>query len=177
MDAAELRLLADLLGAPDAGALELLQEAAARWPWLADPAAELAQLPLDQWQGEHTRLFIAGYPHTPCPPFASSWTEQRMHGGAMEALIRFYAELGLETAYMPADFLGTILECAALLAEDQTLQEARARLWCDHLLPWLPAFSAALARESRLVVYRALAQRLDHAIHEYRMATAAAGAA
>ena len=177
VEPAELRLLSELLGVPDAGALALLQDAAAHWPWLAAPLAELAQMPLDRWQGEHTRLFIAGYPRTPCPPFASSWAERRMHGSAMEALSRFYAELGLETTHMPADFLGTILECAALLAQEDAGGEMQARLWREHLLPWLPEFTAALARESTVGIYRVLAQRLDAAIHEQRLATTAAGAA
>lgn len=176
MEAAELRMLANVLGVPDRSALGVLQDAATYWRWLEEPVQELTRLPLDQWQGEHTRLFIAGYPHTPCPPFASAWAEKRMHGGPMEALLSFYGSIGLASTGMPADFLGTVLECAALLADgpDRSVED---KLWQQHLLPWLPEFTAALARESTLAIYRALARRLDEVSHEYRMATASVGAA
>jgi TorA maturation chaperone TorD len=175
MDTGELRLLSALLGAPDETSLELLREAAAEFPWLEGAVEELARTPLDRWQGEHTMLFIAGFPRTPCLPFASAWMEKRMHGAAMESLLLFYRRLGLEAAEMPADYLGTILECAAMLREQEDRGLA-AELWNGHLHPWLQEFTAALAQHSRLKLYGALARRLDDLSDEHRLETAAAPA-
>jgi TorA maturation chaperone TorD len=69
----ELRILASLLGAPDMDAKEAVQELAAHYDWLRPAADELEILPLGEWQAEHTRLFISGYPTTPCPPFESAY--------------------------------------------------------------------------------------------------------
>ena len=76
----ELRDLAFLLGRPDAEGPAVLGEMAASRPWLAEAVTEIRALPLEEWQGEHTRLFVTGYPHTPCPPFASAWLDGRMQG-------------------------------------------------------------------------------------------------
>ena len=44
--------------------------------------SELATLPLNQIQGEHTRLFISAYPHVPCPPYESAYREGELMGEA-----------------------------------------------------------------------------------------------
>jgi TorA maturation chaperone TorD len=173
MDVGELRLLSALLGAPDETSLDLLRQAAAEFPWLEGPVQELARVPLDRWQGEHTLLFIAGFPRTPCLPFASAWMDKRMHGAAMESLLLFYRRLGMEAAEMPADYLGTILECAAMLREQQEA-ERLDELWNGHLIPWLQEFTAALSSHSRLKLYGSLARRLDDLVDEHRLEAAPA---
>ena len=176
MDATELRTLALILGTPEEAALDVQREAASDQPWLDESLAELETLPLERWQEEHTRLFIAGFPRTPCPPFASAWLEQRMHGTAMEKLLHFYRGLDLAPVDMPADYLGTILECAAVLAEAPDQGPLLEELWRQHLSPWLGRFTEALAGQSDLRIYRALARRLEE-IRDAPMATAAAGTA
>ena len=64
----ELRMLAALLAHPESDALEALKDMLPAAPWLAEAIAELARIPLEHWQAEHTRLFVSGYPKTACPP-------------------------------------------------------------------------------------------------------------
>ena len=64
-----LRLSALLLGLPDEHSLATLRELAAEHDWLQAAAVELEEISLQEWQAEHTRLFINGYPKTPCAPF------------------------------------------------------------------------------------------------------------
>ena len=64
---------------------------------------------------------------------------------------------------MPADYLGTMLECAAWLVEQE---EAGAEglsneLWQRHLLKWLPRFADDLMQHSRLLLYRSLGDCLS----------------
>jgi TorA maturation chaperone TorD len=155
-----LRLLAALLAAPEAGSLDVLEELAADHPWLQRPAAELRALPLEEWQYEHGRLFICGHPHTVCSPFESAQRHGSMFGPAVDELTRLYRGIGLEASDLPADFLGTELECAALLADDGNHPEAERALWQEHLLCWLPKFAETLEKESRLSVYAELGRQL-----------------
>ena len=82
MSARLLQLAAMLLGRPDENSLPTLRELATEHAWLRPPVDELMDLPLQEWQGEHTRLFINGYPKTPCAPFESIYRHGRMAGPA-----------------------------------------------------------------------------------------------
>jgi TorA maturation chaperone TorD len=163
-----LRLLAGLLASPGDDAIEAVDELAGAHAWLAGPAAELRALPLGEWQAEHTRLFVSGHPKTACPPFESAMTGSGLHGPACDKLSDLYRRAGLEATGLPPDYLGTQLECAAWLMErgcphsTQLLDELRRK----HLAAWLPRFSAALRAESRLMLYRELADRLETAFDE-----------
>jgi len=158
-DPAELRLLARLLGSPDEAAGAEIREWAAEAPWLQDAAAELAATRLGDWQAEHMVLFVTGYPRTACPPFESAYRHGMMHGPAVEELLGFYAYLGLAPDDdAPADYLGTMLDCAALLMEHDS--PALAELWDRHLALWVPRFAADLAAHAKLRLYRDVAARL-----------------
>lgn len=159
---ARLRTLAGLLALPGKDALEILEDLAALEPWLAGSLPELAAVGLDEWQGEYTRLFISDYPKTPCPPFESAYRQGNMGGTAVTDLEQLYRRVGLHSIDMPADFLGTILECAAYLQQreggpDEVL---RSELWDEHLTKWVPRFAKDLAEQSRLELYRALGREL-----------------
>ncbi len=164
-----LRLLALLLGAPDGDSLTTLRELRPRHPWLQPAVDELAEIPLAQWQAEHTRLFVNGYPATPCAPFESIYRHGQMQGPACDELQRLYAAAGVAPAGdLPADYLGTMLAFAAWLLEQGT-PEAGDRLRVlrqGHLGLWLPAFGARLRQESRLRLYRQLGRRLGAWIPE-----------
>ncbi len=155
-----LRLLATLLAAPEPDSLAILEELAPEHPWLAEAAAELRSVPIEEWQAEHGRLFICGYPRTPCLPFESAHRHGMMCGPATEELAMLYLDLGLQADELPPDYLGIELECAAHLAEAGGHPEAERALWQDHLLRWLPEYADVLARESRLVLYGGLANEL-----------------
>jgi TorA maturation chaperone TorD len=158
----ELLVLAALLAEPAEDALEAVAELAPANPWLAPAIQELDGLPLAQWQAEHTRLFVSGHPTTVCPPFASAYFSGQMHGPIVEQMQGFFRALGLEPdTQLPADYLGTLLECAARLADQGGRGgEAWHVLWEEFLNPWLPRFAADMQRGSRLLLYQELGRRL-----------------
>jgi len=158
------RTLAQRLGQPDEGSLPALKDMLEENSWLDTAIDELSATPLDQWQAEHTRLFINGYPRTACPPYGSIHRHGRMEGPICDELRSLYQRAGLAPVReVPADYLGTILEFAAWLHEQETgkarglLEELRDR----HLAGWLPDYGACLQRESRLRLYRDMGVQLE----------------
>lgn len=170
VEANELQLLAALLGTPTDESLALLREVAAAHRWLQPAVEELEQLPLDQWQAQHTALFINGYPTTPCLPFASPWRNGIMHGPLLEDLNDLLARIGVASEQVPPDYLGVLLECAALLQMEpsEKSSDLQRELWDQQLQPWLPRFAAALRQHSPLLLYRTLGTRLEALCDESR---------
>ena len=161
-DPQQILILAGLLAFPEQDAREALRDLLPLAPWLAEPLAELDPLPLDQWQGEHTRLFVNGYPRTPCPPFESAYRQGRMGGTVVAELAGLYCRAGLEAREAPADYLGTQLECLAILAAeaDPARGALGQELWNEHLSRWLPRFSRDIQVHGALRLYRVLGERL-----------------
>jgi TorA maturation chaperone TorD len=158
-----LLFAAQLLGAPDATALATLQAMQPTWPQLQPAVLELQGLPLGEWQAEHTRLFISGYPHTACPPFESFYRHGDLHGKAVDELEQLYLHAGLEpVADVSADYLGLMLEYAAYLVNLDTARanEWHQELWQKHLNGWLPRFINDLRQHSFLQLYQLLADEL-----------------
>jgi len=157
-----LQLLGWLLAAPVDESRELLQEVPVTHDWLASPLEELAGISLDEWQAEHTRLFVSGHPRTACPPFESAWVNGMMLGSSTTAVAELYRKIGLEEDSVLPDYLGTMLECAAYLEDqpDTHSQAMKLELWREHLERWLPRFAQTLAEESQLALYRELAGQL-----------------
>ncbi|MEY6431509.1 molecular chaperone TorD family protein [Thioalkalicoccus limnaeus] len=176
-----LQRLAALLAQPIAESFGILEEWQPAAPWLAPARRELADLSLARWQGEHTRLFVNGFPKTPCPPFESAYREGRMGGEVRADLIDLYRRAGLTATGAPADYLGTQLECTAYLiariqdpnggaagASDaepgpplaDPPQQLLAHLWDQHLALWLPRFAADLQDAADLILYRELGGQL-----------------
>ncbi len=158
------RVLAQLLGQPDVASLSALQDLVVEYSWLDAAVDELCVTPLDRWQAEHTRLFINGYPGTACPPYGSIHRHGRMEGPICDELRSLYQRAGLAPVReVPADYLGTILEFAAWLHEQET-GEARGlleELRDVHLAGWLPDYAGCLRRESRLMLYRDMGLQLE----------------
>lgn len=169
------RLLAHSLGYPDRDFVRRVQEAVGQirmqlWDdprlplsTLIEELGQLAQLPLEQLQGEHTRLFIAAYPRVPCPPYESVYLEGTLQGEAAEDVDRMYREWGLAVQKEEADHAGAELEFVAFLLTIETRESlaAAARFLSEHLLAWLPRFAVDLARESNLGFHRALGNLLS----------------
>ena len=149
-----------LLAAPDRDSLGVLRQLSSGLPWLAGATEELGAIGLAEWQAEHGRLFICGHPHTPCVPFETAQRRGMMSGPEIEQLSLLYRRAGLQADIMPADYLGTQLECAAYLDETGLDSALETELWRDHLLRWLPDFAARLQAESRLDLYRQLGSQL-----------------
>lgn len=159
IDAGELRALGWLLGAPCAESLELLADWQRHLPWLAPALSELSAISLEDWQAEHTRLFLNGFPRTPCPPFASPYLGEGMCGAIMTQLAAYYQDWGLDWGQVPPDYLGNLLECLALHME-QAQPELTAHFLDRYVRPWLPRFAADLQQAAQLELYRALGTRL-----------------
>lgn len=155
-----LQTLALLLGMPDKDALSTLEELAQTYPWLEQAVEELRTIPLAHWQAEHTRLFISGHPKTVCPPFESAYRHGRMEGPARTELEHLYRQAGLAPVEAPADYLGTLLECAAYLSDKKAHAALASALWDKHLRVWLPDFSSDLIEHSHLELYRVLGEQL-----------------
>jgi len=155
-----LRLLAGLLSSPEEDAMAALGELGGAFPWLGEARLELSSLPIDEWRAEHCRLFINGFPNTPCLPFQSAQLDGMMPGPSTADVNAFYLELGLVADAVIPDYLGTMLECAAYLAETETLPEMEGLLWHRHLLRWLPRYAEILQSESQLALYRGLGREL-----------------
>ncbi len=151
-----LRLHGLMLCMPESESLSLLESLASEHRWMQAGLHELSLTPLEEWQGEYTRLFVNGFPKTAAPPFESVYRHQTMFGPVVDELHALYREAGLATGEMPADYLGTQLEFAAHLAasEDPRAYQWQARLWQDHLHHWLPKFVTDLCQNSRLLIYR-----------------------
>jgi len=155
-----MRLLAGLLAAPGEESLAVLEALDGELRWLDQARRELAEMALDEWRAEHARLFINGFPCTPCLPFQSAHLDGLMPGPSTVAVNALYRQLGLEIEDMFPDYLGAMLECAAYLADASPPQEAENILWRNHLLRWLPAYAETLQAESRLALYRGLGREL-----------------
>jgi putative dimethyl sulfoxide reductase chaperone len=136
--------------------LELFDEGGLPLRGFVHELSTLAQIPLDQIQGEHTRLFINAFPHVVCPPYESAYREGALMGDAAMQVAEEYHAWGLVIENEQVDHLGAELEFVAFLL---TLDTPKARATVDkfmtiHLSSWLPQFATDLARESRLEFYR-----------------------
>ncbi len=168
----ELRILASLLVSPDLDAREAVLELAAHYSWLEPAARELESIPMEEWQAEFARLFASD---SPCPPFESVYLSGRMHGPQEQALRDLYRRLGMMPTGAPADYLGTLLECAAMVnANPEVGKDYWSELWDGHLLRWVPLFCSQLRRESHMTLYRVVAERLCVLFPELRQAVAVA---
>lgn len=155
--AEELRFCAACLAEPSAEALTGLDAAAAWQPWLGSAARQLMQSGLDAWRGEHTRLFVVP---ALAPPFASAFREGAIDGTSAGEAKEFYATLGLASRDgLPADYLGSLLECEAYLLETASAQDADA-FHRAYLADWLERFVGRLFEHSSLEFYRGLGERL-----------------
>lgn len=165
--AQQLQLFSMLLGAPQVDSLDLLYALRRQHPWLQSPIDELEAISLQHWQGEHTMLFVNGYPRTVAPPFLSALRSGQMGGAEEEAMRDFYRQLGLEVNAMPADYLGTTFECGAWLL----LQEARRDdefevLWNQHLYPAIADFARRLIEHPGLRLYQQMGMQLSLMIRQ-----------
>jgi putative dimethyl sulfoxide reductase chaperone len=155
--AAKLRFCAACLAEPSPGALAALDVASTWQPWLGSAIRQLMHTGLDAWRGEHTRLFVAP---ALAPPFASAFREGGINGAAADEAQDFYATLGLASREgLPADYLGSLLECEAYLLENATVQDAEA-FRRAFMADWIERFVDRLLEHSTLEFYRGLGERL-----------------
>ena len=99
------RAIGLLLAQPVEESAAVVAELATVNPWLEQAAREVAALPLDRWQAEHTRLFVCGFPHTACPPFESQYRHGCLDGPASHEVEDIYRRAGPRAARALAKFL------------------------------------------------------------------------
>lgn len=169
-----LRLLAQALAYPDQNfvatlrtaigkiKLELYDDDALPLGTFVQAFGELAQAPLEQVQGEHTRLFINAYPRVPCPPYESVYREGVMLGEAAQQVGAAYRAWGLVVENEQVDHVGAELEFIAflLMLDTPAARDAANTFTREHFVRWLPRFADDVNRESQLAFYRALAELL-----------------
>lgn len=159
-DPNRLRVLAALLAMPEEESLDALRDMRPQAPWLEFSLPELERIPLEHWQAEHTRLFVSGYPKTACPPYESAYRQGMMGGSRVDDLAGLYRRAGLQAEDVPADYLGTMIECAAYLRE-QGMDDLLGELAEEHLEVWAPRFARDLQDQAGLDLYRALGKQIE----------------
>ncbi len=165
----QLRIFAVLLAKPSKDSLAILEEIAQENHWLYESVQELKQISLEDWQAEHTQMFINGYPETCCPPFESVYLHGIMNSPVCNQIEQIYQSVDLEPVDgVPADYLGMMLECAAYLLEQKNSQSSDIEnrdqnfqtLWQEHLAKWVPNFANDLQKNSELRLYQQLGIKL-----------------
>lgn len=152
--------------------LRALAAVAARPADVPDQLVELLELPARPETAAHTDLFVFEL-----PPYASVYlgAEGMLGGEARDRVAGFFRALSVTPPAEP-DHLVVLLHAAADLARaeaaavtpDRVAQHRRARaaLLREHLLPWLPAYLAAVA-DTAAEPYRAWAVLLDQALRRH----------
>ncbi len=135
-----------------------------------DLTASFEQEEPEQLQAEYTRLFINGYPHTPCPPYESVYLEKRMLGQASIEVQALYQEWDMTVEAGLTDHIATEFEFLSFLASAGRLKsvakaagDASERFIKEHLNRWLPQFIVDLKTAAHLQPYKQLANLLEHA--------------
>jgi TorA maturation chaperone TorD len=157
------------LAPPDLDAKEAVQELAVHYAWLKPAAEELDSLGLEHWKSEHRRLLGRGSAVALCPPYESAYLRAGPHSLRIKSLKNLYRRTGMSPFGAPADYLGTLLECAADMRADATAgRDLWAELWQGHLASWVPRFCRDLRTESRMKLFRIVAERLATLFPEVR---------
>jgi TorA maturation chaperone TorD len=137
-----------------------------------DPASEQT---MEDLLWDYTRLFIGPY-KLPCPPWESVYTSQKklMMQDAADEVRGAYAGLGLaldDAGVMP-DHIGAELNFLALACErmagrpgsSSDCARIGAAFLNDHLLNWVPQFSADMEIAAETPLYKALAKTTRSAL-------------
>ncbi len=126
-------------------------------------------------QGEYTRLFLNGYPHTVCPPYESIYLEKRMHGDAAVAVQKAYSEWEMSVEAGLIDHLSTELEFLAFLASAESLgnevskdaQKAAEQFIKRHICRWMPQFTEDMKEGAKMDCYRMLGEMMEQELRGY----------
>ncbi|RME99503.1 MAG: cytoplasmic chaperone TorD family protein [Chloroflexi bacterium] len=129
---------------------------------------DLRAVPLEHIQAEYTRLFVAGHPHLPCPPYESAYREGVLLGVSAETVDRLYRQWGIIVTGEEVDHVAVELEFTAYLLTLETADpHAAADFLNAHLMAWLPDFSGDVQRVAKLKFYRVAGQLLTAVLHRH----------
>ena len=127
----------------------------------------------ERLQAEYTRLFINGYPHTPCPPYESVYLEKRMLGEVSVEVQALYQEWDMSVETGLTDHIATEFEFCSFLASAlsvKTIAMAAAassnRFFKEHLCCWVPQFAADLKSATHLEAYKLLGSLVENSLNE-----------
>ncbi|ACF13344.1 cytoplasmic chaperone TorD family protein [Chloroherpeton thalassium ATCC 35110] len=122
-------------------------------------------------QAEYTRLFINGYPTTPCAPYESVYREKRMLGKSSMEVQERYQEWGMTVDASLMDHLATEFEFMAFLCSAATLEETKAdakaalqTFLSEHAQKWIPQFAADLQANAKVQAYQLLGEILGKTV-------------
>ena len=121
---------------------------------------ELHTLPPQEFQAEHTRLFINSFPTIPTSPYESAYREMLLMGDYAEEVGKYYSLYNLEVPEDLPDHISYELDFMRFLLEEGDIELAR-EFFEEHILQWVPDFASDLKNESRLKFYRFVANFLD----------------
>jgi len=116
---------------------------------------------LETFQEEYVRLFVNSPEGVPAPPYASFYTENRLHGRATREVASFYERFGIlpgGEGGEPPDFIVYELEFLSFLCSLEPKEAEAARFQADffrlHLAPWAEPFLDRVTRNSRLAYFQ-----------------------
>ncbi|WP_041463945.1 TorD/DmsD family molecular chaperone [Pelodictyon luteolum] len=124
---------------------------------------------IEAMQGEYTRLFLNGYPTTPCVPYESVYREKRMLGDASIGVQAAYSEWEMTVAPGLIDHIATEFEFLAFLSSAESMggtlaedaRKASETFMKEHLCRWMPRLAADLDKAATMEPYRLLARALQ----------------
>jgi TorA maturation chaperone TorD len=117
---------------------------------------------LEDFQVEHTRLFINGVPHVAAPPYGSVYIDKTLRGQYSDKISEFYNTHGYrlkEGADLP-DSLVHQLEFLSYLARDKN-QLAEEEFLSRFFLPWFPVFATRVKEEAQHPFYPIIISLID----------------
>ena len=120
---------------------------------------ELRELPPEELQAEHTRLFINSFPTLPCPPYESAYREMLLMGDYTEEVSKYYSLYNLEIPEDLPDHISYELDFMRFLLEEGDESLAK-EFFEEHIIQWVPDFIEDLRNESRLKFYKFVADLL-----------------
>lgn len=175
------RFLSSTFAYPNEGFISMLRKNLAQLPAsessLESKLHEVIDLlekePVVKLQAEYTRLFITGYPKTPCPPYESVYRDKQLLGKSNQEVQTIYREWGMLVDARLADHLATEFEFLAFLSSASGLteiadkaKEAERDFIDEHLGKWVLKFADDLKSHAGLEGYKLLGEAIGELMDE-----------
>jgi len=114
---------------------------------------------IETLQAEYTRLFVTGYPKTPCPPYFSAYQTGLIVSEHTDKLYNLYEEYGVELSNEQfPDFIPTMLEFMTLFLTNEMYDEAKK--FHKEYLSWLVEFADNIRRNTKEQYFLKIAELL-----------------
>ena len=112
-------------------------------------------------QGEYTRLFVTGYPKTPCSPYYSAYKTGLVVSEHTDILYNLYAKYGIEIPdeQFP-DFIPILMEFMVLLLSNNKIEEAKS--FHSKYITWLLVFSETIKDNTNIEYFNLISQNISN---------------